>query len=278
MAEKTIIIKGDTFSVENLSVSPFYESQYNKSQLIAKPIYNNNLLTIQSEWMEYNVHGIKKLSDFVTCDEMRDYINIPLNYKDIKKVKPLRDSLKSIDKYLGSDSFKKEHLNEKTFKNYKYTNLVRLPEPVENEKEYVPKNDNFKHVNRYDVEYVKAKFSYSYNGDGKTINTKLYHRVDGKIEEKTFSNTTELTKLIPFGSEVRYIIQLYKVGVMKVKDEYKNLKYGANFKLLLIEVKPRISKIVDSITCADLLEDEDVDEKEEESEDDDEEETEEDDE
>ena len=117
MAGKTIIIKGDTFSVENLTVSPFYESQYNKSQLIAKPSYKNNLLTIQTEWMDYNVHGIKKLSEFVKTDDERDYINIPLNYKDIKKVKPLRDSLKSIDKYLGSDSFKKEHLNEKSFKN-----------------------------------------------------------------------------------------------------------------------------------------------------------------
>ena len=74
----------------------------------------------------------------------------------------------------------------------------------------------------------------------------------------SYKTVSDLVKLIPYQSKIRYVIELFKLGEMKTNDDYKNFKYNANFKILLIEVKPFVketSKI--NISCEDLIDDSD---------------------
>ena len=86
----------------------------------------------------------------------------------------------------------------------------------------------------------KSKFKFNKN---RTMNTRILH-YDASTKKNTpipCKNMTDIEKAMPFGSWVRYVIRMNKVGVMKSSDEYGKYPYNAGWKVLLIQIKPRES-------------------------------------
>ena len=73
----------------------------------------------------------------------------------------------------------------------------------------------------------------------RVMNTKIVHRIGGKSIVIPCKNISDIEKACPFGSTVRYVVRMGKVGVMKSADNYGNYPYNAGWTLLLMQIKPR---------------------------------------
>ena len=211
--------------------------------------------------MKNDVHGIKQLSEYIKTDEDRDFIRIPINYEIFPKIKAFRDKIEEIDDIFGSDDFKSKYFTSKGIKNHKYTKLIRMCEKSENYIEKPAKlnknGEKYEKVDMFKIEYITGKLNYEYKNDERTFSTQVIHNIDGVKTNMKYSTVSELVKLIPYKSKVRYVVQLFKLGEMKSKDDYKNFKYNANMKILLIEVKPFFNESKLNITFGDLIDDSD---------------------
>ena len=262
MASNSSIIDVATFDINSLEVSDFKETSFNKAQNVAMILYNKQKFIIQSPWMLYNVHGIKPFGEYIKNDDDRNFIRIPLDVDNFPKLKIFKNKIAEIDKLFDSNDFKTKFFTSKNVKNHKYGKLIRMCEKSDNyiakpaklDKNGVP----YKSVDMFTVPYITGKLNYDYSNDWRKISTVLIHNIDGVKKVMAFKTVSDLVKLIPYQSKIRYVIELFKLGEMKTKDDYKNVKYNANFKILMIEVKPFVkSNTAINITCEDLIDDSD---------------------
>jgi hypothetical protein len=73
------------------------------------------------------------------------------------------------------------------------------------------------------------------------IRTKVMHYINKKNIPIPVKTASDVVKAMPWGSKVRYVVSMPKIGEMKAQDRYGNYIYNVGFKILLIQVKPKES-------------------------------------
>jgi hypothetical protein len=170
--ERVKPIVPESFDIKRLIETNFEDIPRNKAQRVAfvrytDPVFGENSFICQTPWFEYNVHGIPMLGEFYPTDDDRDFMKVPLDDKNNKKMKPFIGMLSQIDKKYSSDKWKEKQFKKEGVKNHMYKSIVRMPQP--RQEKVTGKDDNkkqseskFKKIDSSTVKFCKAKFNFEY--------------------------------------------------------------------------------------------------------------------
>lgn len=198
---------------------------------IPKYLYQDgdkDYLYIVTDWITIKDGGYPSHHDQYHPDPLkRDYIRVAYD-SDQKNAMDLRNMAERIDKYMSSDAVATE-----LFKNAKslmeYESIIRVSKPK------IDLNNPDK-IPTKKLDFTKFKLNKKWPSTDFT--TKIFERTsrdDDNDEPKELPsrNAEEMEKAVPYGSDIRFILQWNKVWA---GDRQGKLKYGNGFKIVQMEV------------------------------------------
>src|ERR1700733_288759 len=236
-----------------------------------------NKLIVQTPMMKLTRGGgIPKINPKfkINDDKDREFINVPLDENQPNALR-FKEHLEKADEFFGSDKIKKKLFKEKA-KEYMYQPIVRKPN-IKEEDDDDSDNDNkkFTKKKKEDVEAYpdkcKLKFNIRYGDNDEHFNVTTIilteKTTDGKKIEETKktemkpTTITEISELIKYRSDVRYMIYYYKLWAAKSKLQGATYKmYGVGLKIIALEYTPPSGSTVNSNSVAFISSDEEDDE------------------
>src|ERR1700733_10824011 len=236
-----------------------------------------NKLIVQTPMMKLTRGGgIPKINPKfkINDDKDREFINVPLDENQPNALR-FKEHLEKADEFFGSDKIKKKLFKEKA-KEYMYQPIVRKPN-IKEEDDVDSDNDNkkFTKKKKEDVEAYpdkcKLKFNIRYGDNDEHFNVTTIilteKTTDGKKIEETKktemkpTTITEISELIKYRSDVRYMIYYYKLWAAKSKLQGATYKmYGVGLKIIALEYTPPSGSTVNSNSVAFISSDEEDDE------------------
>lgn len=221
-------------SMKDLSFTPFESNDRSRGQQISYPRYNHPKLNKETAFLAQlqfskvlkGAGFVRPNPDYYPDDKSRSFIKYTKN--DDGGQDTTFSKMEELDKFLGSDEFKKANFG-KTWKKYKYVPIVRVPENEDEEKEPYPPYMKLKLELSYPDSFIQTQMYKSEMVNNKRVRTRYLP----DVSEMTLSQAEEF---ITYQSKIRPIIRLVKLWASKKKE------YGAVFKLPKIEVEPSVQK------------------------------------
>lgn len=233
----------DKFNIKNFSLTDLQSNERSKAQLIAYPRYNEGMAVFQTPEFTISQYGIPPIGDYAKTDSERTTLKLCLDPEQEECVQLQSQVFEPIDKHMKDVATQKELFKapnlEKVRKSFMYKTIVR--EPQESEAIEEPKESPDK-PKRPKCNFWKAKLDTDFE-TGRII-TSVFVRDPSNPEAKPtlqkVDSVTELEKVMPWGSKVRFIVMMNKLWAEKnPKGDSKTRSYGLAFKILSIETTPR---------------------------------------
>jgi hypothetical protein len=176
------------------------------------------------------------------CHERHKQQNI--KYEEVEQFMNL---LISIDNMCDTDAFRKTLFGDKSYNQYQYTRLVRIPD-----EEIDEKTGELKY--RPPFSKLKLELEYCKDPDDQT-NKPVFDIVelkDGARQPVVLETFDDVLRLLKFMNKLRFIISFNKIYAMNTKSGSDKKKYGITMKATTIEVEQSVNNISTSTGADDF--------------------------
>lgn len=243
------------FNVNKLKITDFKsDGEYCKFQSMGFVKYDDKKCLIQTPWFNISQYGVSKLGDYVTTEEQRMTLKLPLDEQE--GCVELGGTFGKIDKQLEKD--KKVNIPQEILDDedpadittqFQYKPIVRTPQKLTPaklkalQKKWAEEGKDWS-KRKEKCNFWKAKLDVDYTT--KKILTPIYVK-DAENEaapgvKHMVADADELLEYMPYGSKVRMVIELSRFYAEKSsKGEGQSLKFGIAMKIKQIESFPKIS-------------------------------------
>jgi len=245
------VIKFNQLDISKIVFTKLEDNPRVKSQKIGYVRYKESdgaeeiQLKVQSPEIDAEAYGIPREGPYYPDPKSRAFYKFPFCHDrrqhevDYDSIEQFYNKLIEIDNYCDTDEFRKQIFGDKTYTQYSYQRLVRIPEKDEDDSEEQALDKNGQPY--YRPAYTKIKLDLEYSDNPENATNKptfaLFENKDGKRTKIELNSFDDMLNYMRFRSKLRFIISFSKIYAMKTKSGTEKKKYGITLKASHVEVK-----------------------------------------